>query len=187
MSQPTLAIGVIGAGSWGTALADLLAKNGHEVRLWAREEDVVDQIQRARENKTFLPGVTLTAGLKATNDLVEAVANRDLILSVVPSQFVSSVFGELQGFLPEDAQVVSASKGIEVATGRRMDEVFGRFLSSAQQKELTFLSGPSFAQEVANEAPTAVVVANGHRKPSRPLFFGFTPTPMCLEWSWAGP
>jgi glycerol-3-phosphate dehydrogenase (NAD(P)+) len=160
MTQTSLAVGVIGAGSWGTALADLLAKKGHDVCLWAREEDVADQINKEGENREFLAGVRLSEGLRATSSLPEALSGRSLVLSVVPSQFVSSVFGECQDALPAGAHVVSASKGIEVATGRRMDEVFGDILPPDLLGSLTFLSGPSFAQEVAAETPTAVVVAS---------------------------
>lgn len=160
MTQPSMTIGVIGAGSWGTALADLLAKKGHDVCLWAREMEVVEQINSSKENQAFLPGVQLPDGLQATSSLTEAVSGRNLILSVVPSQFVSSVFANVREDLPADAHIVSASKGIEVTTGRRMDEVFAAVLPTPLQGSLTFLSGPSFAQEVAAETPTAVVVAS---------------------------
>jgi glycerol-3-phosphate dehydrogenase (NAD(P)+) len=154
------AIGVVGAGSWGTALARLLAKKGHQVCLWAREPEVVEEIREYGENRTFLPGVNLPTSLEPESDLSKAVAGRELIVSVVPSQFVSTVFEAVSGKLEPEAQVVSASKGIEVATGRRMDEVFLELLSPDQARSLTFLSGPSFATEVCQEAPTAVVVAS---------------------------
>jgi glycerol-3-phosphate dehydrogenase (NAD(P)+) len=160
MMGPSLRIGVVGGGSWGTALAHLLARRGHEVMLWAREAEVVAQIRERRENGTFLPGVELPENLLATGDLAQSVEDREMILSVVPSQYVSEVFSGVAPILHPQAQVVSASKGIEVSTGRRMDEIFSTILSPEQARYLTFLSGPSFAAEVVRELPTAVVVAS---------------------------
>jgi len=160
VTPPALSVGVVGAGSWGTALAALLAKKGHKVDLWAREPEVVAEIRDFRENRTFLAGVALPAGITATDDLAEAAGGKDILLSVVPSQFVSSVFHGVSSHLDPKTQVVSASKGIEVATGRRMDEVFSSLLPREQAHALTFLSGPSFALEVSAEGPTAVVVAS---------------------------
>jgi glycerol-3-phosphate dehydrogenase (NAD(P)+) len=130
------------------------------VILWAREPEVVAQIRERRENRRFLPGVELPKNLLASGDLSDSVQNREMVLSVVPSQFVSEVFSSLVPFLPDEVQVVSASKGIEVSTGRRMDEVFSALLHPEQLQSLTVLSGPSFAAEVVRESPTAVVVAS---------------------------
>jgi glycerol-3-phosphate dehydrogenase (NAD(P)+) len=160
MTSTTLSVGVVGAGSWGTALAALLAKKGHEVAIWAREPDVAAEIQELRENRTFLPGVALPTGITATDDLSKVAGEKDLLLSVVPSQFVFSVFQGVSDRLDPRTQVVSASKGIEVATGRRMDEVFSSLLPAEQVHTLTVLSGPSFAKEVSTGGPTAVVVAS---------------------------
>jgi glycerol-3-phosphate dehydrogenase (NAD(P)+) len=98
--------------------------------------------------------------LEATSNLSEAVAGKEILVSVVPAQFVSLVFRDIAGALAPDVQVISASKGIEVSTGRRMDEVLSGLLTPEQARLLTFLSGPSFATEVSREAPTAVVVAS---------------------------
>ncbi|MFC1660919.1 NAD(P)H-dependent glycerol-3-phosphate dehydrogenase [Gemmatimonadota bacterium] len=160
MNRESRRIGVVGGGSWGTALARLLAQRGHEVALWVREPEVVADIRNHKENRTFLPGVELPEGLFATDDLGEAVKGQGMVLSVVPSQFVSRVFAEAAPLLHPDTQVISASKGIEVSTGRRMDEVFTGLLTADQAHRLTFLSGPSFAAEVVLDAPTAVVVAS---------------------------
>jgi glycerol-3-phosphate dehydrogenase (NAD(P)+) len=160
MTARPRSIGVIGAGSWGTALARLLAKKGHRVSIWAREPEVAEEILNHRENSTFLPGVALPESLEASSELSKAVAGKEILVSVVPSQFVSAVFRDISGELAPDIQVISASKGIEVATGRRMDEVLSGLLSPEQAQRLTFLSGPSFATEVSNETPTAVVVAS---------------------------
>jgi glycerol-3-phosphate dehydrogenase (NAD(P)+) len=160
MSDGLLKVGVIGAGSWGTALARVLAVKGHRVSLWAREPEVVREIREFRENRTFLPGVPLPENLVANGDLSEVVAEKEILVSVVPSQFVSTVLGEAAEYFHPETQVISASKGIEVSTGRRMDEVLGDILTPAQVERLTFLSGPSFAAEVSREGPTAVVVAS---------------------------
>jgi glycerol-3-phosphate dehydrogenase (NAD(P)+) len=160
MSEGLLNIGVIGAGSWGTALARVLAGKGHRVSLWAREPEVVQEIQAHAENRTFLPDVPLPRNLVASGSLAEVAAGKEILVSVVPSQFVSSVLGEASKHMDPDTQVISASKGIEVSTGRRMDEVLGEILSPTQVERLTFLSGPSFAAEVSREGPTAVVVAS---------------------------
>lgn len=167
MSDTPRRVAVIGAGSWGTALAGLLSKAGHDVRLWCLEPDVVEQIAHRAENETYLPGCTLPPGLKATADLAEALADTQVVVSVSPSQFVGSVMAQVAPHMPEDAQVVSASKGIEISTLRRMDQVLGDVLSPAQMEGFAVLSGPSFAKEVANEAPTAVVVASAREDAAR--------------------
>ena len=153
-------VGVVGAGSWGTALASVLAKKGHEVHLWALESEVVDDIRRSQENKTYLPGSCLPANLQATGNLGEALAEAEFVISVAPSQFVGNVMADAAQYIREDALIVSASKGIEIATLRRMDEVMRSVFSPAQMEGLCVLSGPSFAKEVADEMPTAVVVAS---------------------------
>ena len=153
-------VAVVGAGSWGTALSALLAKKGHDVTLWSFEAPVVEQINQDHENERYLPGVALPMGLRASGDLKEAVGTADFVLSVCPSQFVHSVMSGAAASIPDSAIVISASKGIELATLRRMDEVLGELLTSAQMEGFTVLSGPSFAKEVALEAPTAVVAAS---------------------------
>ena len=158
MSQRPIA--VVGAGSWGTALARVMAGEGRSVRLWAFEDEVAREIQDCRENRTYLPDVALPATLEGTSDLAYAVAGAEVVLSVAPSQFVGGVMSGAAPHLDGDAIVVSASKGIEISTLRRMDEVMESVLSPAQMERFTVLSGPSFAAEVAREMPTAVVVAS---------------------------
>ncbi len=160
MNGQPRSIGVVGAGSWGTALAGLLAEKGHRVALWALEPEVVQEIRDHGENRTYLPGVALPAGLGVSGRLEDVVADKEMVLSVVPSQFVGAVFALAAPLLPSTAQVVSASKGIEASTGRRMDQVLSGLLTPEQAHRLTFLSGPSFATEVARRLPTAVVVAS---------------------------
>ena len=154
-------IGVIGAGSWGTALADLLARNGHQVTLWAYETDLVVRMREQRENDLFLPDIRLHDGLKFTDSLAEAVKGRDLLLLVPPSQLMRQVFRQLLPHLEDDLVLVSASKGIENQTLMTMSQVLQEELKNAGRKaKLGFLSGPSFAREVAQGLPTAVVAAS---------------------------
>ena len=153
-------VAVVGAGSWGTALAAVLAGNGHETVLWSREAEVAEQIRATRTNGVFLPGVVLPESLQTSSDLEAAVAGAEVVVSVSPSQFVSAVMAEAARYLADDVIVVSASKGIEIKTLRRMDEVMDDVLSTSQKSRFSVLSGPSFALEVAQGAPTAVVVAS---------------------------
>jgi len=167
MSDNSRRVAVIGAGSWGTALAGLLAKEGHDVRLWCLEADVAEQITHRSENETYLPGRKLPRSLRASADLAEAVAGAEAVVSVSPSQFVSSVMADAAPHIAEHAQIISASKGIEISTLRRMDQVLCDVLSPAQMGRFAVLSGPSFAKEVADEAPTAVVVASADEDAAR--------------------
>src|SRR5690606_24838180 len=153
-------VAVIGAGSWGTTLANLLAKKGHRVRLWAYEEDVAGAITATRENPRYLPGIPLHPGLAATHRLEEAVAEAEVVVSVTPSQHVRRVMAEAAPAIRPDALVVSASKGIEVSTLQTMAEVLEAVLPAPLAERACCLSGPSFALEVAREQPTAVTVAS---------------------------
>ena len=152
-------IGVIGAGSWGTTLADLLAKKGHAVTLWAYEPELVDEMAATGMNGVFLPGIPLSSRLKFTNSLQEAVAGKALLLFVVPSQVVRVVINSVLPHLPADAVIVSASKGIELDTLMTVSQVYEELLPPALFARFSVLSGPSFAREVAQEMPTAVVAA----------------------------
>jgi glycerol-3-phosphate dehydrogenase (NAD(P)+) len=154
-------IGVVGAGSWGTTLANLLAKKGHAVRLWSFEEDVTEAINGTGENSVYLAGVALDERLTATSDLAEAMADADVVLSVSPSQHVRTVMAEASRSMRGDALVVSASKGIETRSLETMAEVLAEVLPPGLRNRVCFLSGPSFATEVSLEQPTAVTVAGG--------------------------
>ncbi len=155
-----VSVGVVGGGSWGTALAALLARKGHRVTLWVREEDVLRGIRQERENRSYLPGVPLPDELEATGELEAALLGHEIVLWAVPAQFVRELLARTYALLGPDVQVVSAAKGIEADTGLRMDEVFAEYLTPRQRERFTVLSGPSFAVEVAQEIPTAVVVAS---------------------------
>jgi glycerol-3-phosphate dehydrogenase (NAD(P)+) len=157
---------VVGAGGWGTALAALMAKRGHQVVLWSFEEHVAASIRERRINP-YLEGVTLPESLGVTTDLPAAVNGAELVLSVSPAQFVGRVMAAAAPHLRPDAIVVSASKGIELDTLRRMDEVLGSSLTAKAMERFCVLSGPSFAAEVAREVPTAVVVASRQAEAAR--------------------
>ena len=149
-------VGVLGAGSWGTTLANLLATKGDTVRLWAYEPEVADAINRRHENPLFLPGVQLHRGLHAFTDPREALAEVPIIVSAPPSHVVRSVVKRVQGVVQPGTLVVSATKGIENDTLALMSAVFAELLPETR---FAALSGPSFAVEVCQGQPTLLVAA----------------------------
>ncbi len=159
-SGDNLRLGVVGAGSWGTALANLLAGKGYAVDLWVFETDVCRQIERHRETKVFLPGVTLSENLRPTNDLRLAAADKDLVLVVVPSHVMRQVTEQMGACLDRDTLLVTASKGIENQTHLTMSGVIRDTLQGWPDSKLAVISGPSFAKEVARKAPTVVTAAS---------------------------
>lgn len=150
---------VIGAGSWGTALATVLADREHEVRLWAFEPEVVESINERQENTRYHPGVRLPASIRATGELAEALEGSDLVVLVSPSHVTREVVKRAAPHLPFNVPVVCATKGIENGTLMTMSEVLEDVLPPERHPYLSFLSGPSFAGEVVRRLPTAVVVA----------------------------
>ena len=158
-SIDTQTIGVVGAGSWGTALAALLAGKGHKVDLWAYEEEVKADILTLGENRLFLPGVRLPGGITPTNDLEAVVRNNPVILIVVPSHTMREVTIRMAGHIRREAVVVTASKGIEDDTYLTMYGVIRETLPELDPGHIAVLSGPSFAGEVARRVPTAISVA----------------------------
>lgn len=158
---------VVGGGSWGTALAGVLAGNGHHTVLWAREAEVVEEVNAHHTNQGFLPDVRLPEALRAEGELAAALAGSDVVVSVVPAQFAGAVWRDAAGALEPEALVVSATKGIELTTLRRMDQVVGAHLSPAQRERFAVFSGPSFAAEVARRQPTAVVAASADPSAAR--------------------
>ncbi|MBA3013537.1 MAG: NAD(P)H-dependent glycerol-3-phosphate dehydrogenase [Desulfobulbaceae bacterium] len=147
---------VIGAGSWGTALALLLARNGHDVTLWAHRQEHVEQMVAQRENKAYLPGFSLPESISITSDLKRSCTGVSLVVMVVPSHVYRTVFINVKQYLNPGMIVVSATKGIENDSLMTMTQIMKEeFLSGSY----AVLSGPSFAKEVAAEKPTAVTVA----------------------------
>jgi len=153
---PGWTVAVVGAGSWGTALAIHAARGGHRVRLWARREEAAREMDRQRENRRYLEGAGFPDGLEVTADAAAAMDDADLILSVVPSRYLEDVWTQVEGAFPAGAHLVSATKGLEKG-GRRMTEVLAG-LVGPRAASVSALSGPSFAREVAEEQPTAVAL-----------------------------
>lgn len=158
---------VLGAGSWGTALARLLACKGHQVRIWAYEKKVAIGINKNHQNPVYLKKVRLPGNLTSTNDLGEAINGSKFIVSVVPSHTIRGVFKSAKKFIPSDAVIVSCSKGIETTTGKRVSEILKDVLPNMAPSQFTYLSGPSFAIEVARDLPTSVVIAGTSKKNTR--------------------
>ena len=157
-------IGVIGGGSWGTALAFQLARKGYDVLMWCYDEGLDDTINTTHENDLYLPGFTLPDNLRATNDLSEAVAGKELILSVSPSHVVRRVLGQVADEIDNGVPIVSATKGIENESLMLVSDILEDVLPTRLHPYLSYLSGPSFAREVADEKPTAVTVASYNHK-----------------------
>lgn len=159
MTRENVKIGVIGAGSWGTTLADLLAKKGYEVTLWAYETDLVERMTTDRINDLYLPGFTLFPTLSFSSDLAATAAGRDLLLLVPPSQVMRTLLRQAAPHIAPETVIVSASKGIENDTLLTMSEALEEALPPALGRRTAYLSGPTFAREVAAGMPTAVVAA----------------------------
>jgi len=150
-------VAVIGAGSWGTTLAIQIARGAGAVRLWGRDASLVSTMQATRENPRYLPGIALSAGVRATTDHAEALRGADLVLVAVPSHFVRATLGPMVRAVPPGAAVLSATKGFEPGTALRMSELLAELLP---EHPVAALSGPSFAREVAGGKPAALVVAS---------------------------
>jgi len=153
-------IAVIGAGSWGTALANLLAGNGQDTLLWAYEPELVREMAEQRVNRFFLPDITLHPGLSFTNELASCVEDRDLIVLVAPTQVLRGLLTELASHCPEQAILVNASKGIELNTLCTVSGIVSQVFGERSLKRYVALSGPTFAREVAQGLPSLIVAAS---------------------------
>jgi len=153
-------IAIIGAGSWGTALAHALAGAGHDVRLWAYEQEVAASINKRRENDVFLPGILLPENIIPTNDLAFALANVECVLTVMPSHVCLSLYERMLPYLSPDMLLVSATKGIDTKQHMRMSQIIHGVVKKKSPPRIVVLSGPSFAREVAIGDPTALVAAS---------------------------
>jgi glycerol-3-phosphate dehydrogenase (NAD(P)+) len=154
--MPTTA--VLGAGSWGTALSVHLAKQGHQVRLWGRDARLVEEMRVRRANAVYLPDVTLPKGVSVTAELEEALGRAEFVVSAVPSHGCRLLWRAAAPHVKAGATMVSATKGLEADTLRRLSEVIAEEVGPAHP--VVALSGPCFAMEVAQELPTVVVVAS---------------------------
>ncbi|WP_414464461.1 NAD(P)H-dependent glycerol-3-phosphate dehydrogenase [Hyphomicrobium sp. DY-1] len=172
-------ISVVGGGAWGTALAQTLSHGGTAVTLWAREPEVVDDINARHVNRTFLPGVDLNPAIRATGDLM-SVAHADAILAVVPAQHLRGVMAKLATQIAPDTPVILCAKGIEQSTGRFMGDVLEEV---APRLLRVVLSGPSFAADVARGLPSALTLACRNEAVGRALAATLSSRQMRLYWS----
>lgn len=159
----TTRIGVVGGGSWGTALAKLLADKGFHIDLWVFEAEVRELIETKRENQIFLPNIKLPDNIIPSNDIETVVKEKDLVLVVVPSHCMRDVAGQMKPFISPETVVVTASKGIENKTHLTMTQILEEIIDFLPKENFAVLSGPSFAKEVANKVPTVVAAASTGR------------------------
>jgi glycerol-3-phosphate dehydrogenase (NAD(P)+) len=159
-------VAVIGAGSWGTALAMVAARNRHKVNLWAREPQVASEINRIRRNPLYLSDFELPENISATTTVEDAIDGADFALLVVPSHAMREMIARLCLHLRSEMVLVSAAKGVENSTLMRMEEVVADVLRESFEPRYVALSGPSFALEVAKGDPTAIVAASRNRESS---------------------
>ncbi len=175
---------ILGAGSWGTALATLLADNGHAVRLWARDAALAEALSAARENRRYLPGIPLPEAVAPTADIETALAGAEVVVFAVPSGAVRQVAREAARHIASEALLISAAKGLEEGTGARMSQVLAAELPGSEGRTIA-LSGPNLALEVARGVPTASVAASTNPEAARAaqrLFIG-QPTPTFRVYS----
>jgi glycerol-3-phosphate dehydrogenase (NAD(P)+) len=151
---------IVGAGSWGTALAIVLAPRFERIRLWAHERDLVERMFSTRVNDIFLPGHSLPLNVEPTADLCYALADTGIVVGVMPSRFARPLYREMLPHLEPAMRFVSATKGLEQGTLLRMSEVACQVIGEKFEPRVTVLSGPTFAREVARGEPTAVVIAS---------------------------
>jgi glycerol-3-phosphate dehydrogenase (NAD(P)+) len=160
-------IAIVGAGSWGTALGIIAGRAGHEVRLWSRNAEVVEAINRRHVNSAYLAQHEIPPGVEATQELSEALSNAELVLLAAPSHVTRELLVRMLPGLQPRMIFVSATKGIEIETGKRISEVVRDVVGELFEPRFVCLSGPSFAQEVAAGHPTAVVAASRELEDAR--------------------
>lgn len=153
-------LAIVGGGSWGTALAIVLAPRFERIRLWVRETDLTSRIQSTRENDIYLAGFQIPANVEVTSVLSEALFEAGIVLGVVPSHHLRSVYREMLPHLSSSMLFVSAAKGLETGTLVRMSEVIAQVVTPKFEPRIAVLSGPTFAREVAAGEPTAVVISS---------------------------
>lgn len=168
-----LPVTVLGAGSWGTALARYVAREGAPVRLWGHDPDKVHTMARLRENTVYLPGFPLSESIQLHDDPAEALAGAGSAIVAVPSHHVREVLGRCRNGLPEAIPLILVTKGIEAGTLMLMTEIAGEVLGAGSER-LAVLSGPSFAVEVARGDPTAIVVASRSDRLARAVQSGLS-------------
>ena len=160
-------VAVIGGGSWGTALAIVAARAGYEVRLWSRNAAVVESINRERVNPLYLTDTRVPDAVRATDVIGDSVNGAELVILAAPSHATRSLLEALAAWLRPEMLLVSATKGIEVETGKRISQIVAEVIPDAARPRFVCLSGPSFAKEVVENHPTAVVAASDDREAGR--------------------
>lgn len=150
---------VIGGGSWGTSFANYLASQNKDVKIWIREEEVINSIKDKSENSIFLPGIKLSENLIPVLNLEQEVKNSDIVIFAVPSKFIRKTFEKLKGFL-DNKIVISLSKGFESTSLKTISQIAGDVFGESILNQWMTISGPSFAKELASNFPTAVVAAS---------------------------
>lgn len=155
---------ILGAGSWGTALAFTLAKNGHEVVLWEHQAEIAEQLERERENKRLLPGILFPENIRITSETENLLEGVKYLVFSIPSQALRSVVERFSAQLREDMILVNTAKGIEIQSGMRLSEVMKDEILGKYHKNIVILSGPTHAEEVAREIPTTIVAAGEEEK-----------------------
>ncbi|MGN7468926.1 NAD(P)H-dependent glycerol-3-phosphate dehydrogenase [Brevibacillus sp. SAFN-007a] len=151
---------VVGAGSWGTALASVLAENGHQVTLWVRDPKLADEVNNKHTNAKYLPEAKLAKSIVATTDIEAAVSGKRIVLLAVPSHAMRQICRQMAPFLHQDVLLIHATKGFELESLKRMSEVIMEEVPREISGRLAVLSGPSHAEEVVRRQPTTVVVAS---------------------------
>jgi glycerol-3-phosphate dehydrogenase (NAD(P)+) len=153
-------IAVLGAGSWGTTLAILLADNSHAVTLWSYRSSDAERMQAIRENPDFLPDIRIPDSIRITHDLFEAIADPEMVVAAVPSQYLRSAIEKIRDRVPSNIIFVNVAKGIENGTLLTMSEMIHEVIPAIAPSRITTLSGPSHAEEVSKKIPTTVVAAS---------------------------
>ncbi len=162
-------VSVIGGGSWGSAFSVHLGRKGIKTKIWIREAEVYESASRTKENKTFLPGIEFPPSVSFYNQLEQALKNTDVLFIAVPSEYCRKMYEKMSPFLHKDQTIVSLTKGIEYESLKSMSEVMEDVFDSEILSKVAVLSGPSFAREVAESHPTAVVVASKNAEIAREI------------------
>ncbi|MBE7437725.1 MAG: NAD(P)-dependent glycerol-3-phosphate dehydrogenase [Spirochaetales bacterium] len=160
-------VAVLGSGTFGTALASVLADKANETWIWTRREDQAADINERHENTRYLPGLALPPSLFAATDIERVLSSADLVVAAIPTQSIHGVLESYSRFLPRDVPIVVAAKGIEEGRLRLVCEIFEEELPGAYHKYLTYLSGPSFAREIIKKIPTVVSIASHNQEMAR--------------------
>lgn len=160
-------VAVIGAGSWGTALGIIAARRGHQVRLWSRNAEVVESINRVHSNAIYLPDARIPERVRATEKIAEALELAEIVILAAPSHATRAILTSMAPLVEPDLIFVSATKGIEIDTGKRISQIVAEVVGEKFSPRFVCLSGPSFAKEVVENHPTAVVAASSKAELSR--------------------